>query len=185
MGSKATFESPASKAKEVAAWATAQRLGVFSYAQLANDARITLVHATHVTRAWAKEGRVRLQADLPRGSGRLRFEIVPGFKLPIEPDSKDSIDQMWTAMRKMGSFCATDIASVCAIGVGPVEAQAYCRVLLEADYLRVQKTAILGVREAIYRLARNSGPKAPRLKRVRAIIDANAGTVTPMSEGRA
>lgn len=182
---KATFQSAVSKAKEVIAWDIAQKLGAFSYAQLATDARITLVHATHVTRAWAREGRVKLVSDLPRGAGRLRFEIVIGFKLPVEPSNRDAYDQMWAAMRKFGSFRPTDVASVCAIGVTSDEAQAYCRVLLEGDYLRVVKTAVPNVREAIYRLARNTGPRAPRQKRVRAIIDPNAGTVTPMTGGGA
>lgn len=182
---KATFDSPASKAKEATAWAVAQTLGEFSYARLASEAKITLVHATHVTRAWVTEGRVAKVADLPRGAGRLSFAIVPGFTLPIEKDSRDAIDQMWAAIRKLGSFRPTDVAALCAIGVTPEEAQAYCRVLLEGSYLRVEKTAVPGVREAIYRLARNTGPRAPRQKRVRAIIDPNAGTVTPMSEAGA
>jgi len=183
--SKATFDSPASKAKEAIAWAIAQKLRTFSYAALASEAKITLVHATHVTRAWVAEGRVRKVSDLPRGAGRLQFQVVAGFTLPVDRDSRDAIDQMWGAIRKLGSFRPTDVAALCAIGVSPEQAQAYCRVLLEGGYLRVEKTAVPGVREAIYRLARNSGPRAPRQKRVRAIIDPNAGTVTPMSEGAA
>ena len=185
MGTKATFTSPASKAKEVTAWAVAQHLREFSYSQLAIDAQITLVHATHITQLWKTEGRVTVINDDRRGSARLRFAVVPDFRLPVPADCRDAIDQMWAAMRKLGSFRPTDVASLCAIGVAPEEAQAYCRVLLEGKYLRVEKTAVPLVREAIYRLARNTGPRAPRQKRVRAIIDPNAGTVTPMSEGAA
>ena len=178
---KANFQSPASKARELAAWTVAQKLGEFSYAQLSNEAQITLVHATHIARAWAVEGRVQLVADLPRGAGRLRFAVVAGFTLPAPPNARDAVDQMWAAMRKLGSFRPTDIASLCAIGVTQEEAQAYCRVLLEGKYLRVEKTARPGLREAVYRLAENSGPRAPRQKRVRAIVDPNRGTVIPMS----
>jgi hypothetical protein len=52
-------------------------------------------------------------------------------------------------------------------------AQDYCRALLGAGYLAVAKKAVPGKTQAIYRLIRNTGPRAPREKRVRAVIDAN------------
>jgi hypothetical protein len=84
---------------------------------------------------------------------------------------------MWTAMRQMrGGFTPRDLAAHATTEETLVTletAQDYCRSLLGAGYLGVARKAVPGKTEAIYRLIKNTGPRAPREKRVRAVIDAN------------
>jgi hypothetical protein len=88
-------------------------------------------------------------------------------------------------MRGLKSFTPTDL---CAHSTSPElvvtvdEATSYCRALCAAGYLGVARKAEPGRREAIYRLARNTGPKPPREKRVRAVIDDNTKDIVVIGQ---
>lgn len=165
-----------------AAWAHAMTLETFGYAEIARAMKIGHDAATRIVRSWAADGALE-----PVQSGhRLRnlWRVRPGHRpvLPAEPRSAPQ--NMWTAMRGLQSFTATDIAahaSTAAVAVGPGDAAAFCRALLAAGYLRVARKAATGGRETIFRLVCNTGPRPPVERRVRAVVDGNTGAVTLIS----
>lgn len=157
------------------AWALVQRLGVFGYAEVAADLSISMEAATKIVRGWEAEGRVRVK----RGggtAGRKKFEISPAYREPQDRAGKIAA-QLWTGMRGLKSFSPVDLAAHCRadLAVTVLEASEYCQALLRAGYLRVVRTAIPETRPAIYALIRNSGPRPPRERRVRAVWDENDG----------
>jgi hypothetical protein len=102
---------------------------------------------------------------------------------PAPAQARRSPEQnMWTAMRQLKSFTPRDLAAHAAteeVMVTIEAAQSYCRSLFSAGFLAVARKAVPGKVEAYYRLTRNTGPRPPREKRVRAVIDDNteAGVV--------
>lgn len=93
-------------------------------------------------------------------------------------------EQMWSAMRAMRSFTPTSLAQHAAVGLVPIavaDARKYCRALLAAGYLTVVRKATAKT-EAQYRLSRRSGPSAPKMRRVSAIIDPNSGETIVLPE---
>ncbi|MCK5503046.1 MAG: hypothetical protein KAI82_17560, partial [Tritonibacter mobilis] len=46
-------------------------------------------------------------------------------------------------------------------------------LLVQSDHLRVQQTAISGKREAKFKLINNSGPVAPKPRKVKGVFDPN------------
>lgn len=103
----------------------------------------------------------------------------------VTPDGKDVIQgsanqNMWRAMRSLSQFSPLDIqahANTEAIQVSLKTAKGYCAALLKAGYLRVMRKAEMGQRQAVYKLIRNTGPKAPQIQRVKQVFDPNLGQV--------
>jgi len=162
-----------------AAWAHALTLDIFGYAEIARAMKIGHDAATRIVRSWAAEGVL----DLVQSGHRLRklWRVRPGRRPALPAETRSAQQNMWTAMRGLQSFTATDIAahaSTAAVAVLPGDAAAYCRALLASGYLRVARKAASGGREAILRLAQNSGPRPPVERRVRAVVDGNTGAVT-------
>ena len=91
-------------------------------------------------------------------------------------------------MRQMKSgFTPRDLAAHATTEdklVTPEDAQEYCRALLGAGYLGVNRKAVPGKTEPIYRLIQNTGPRAPREKRVRAVIDDNTDRTIVIGGGQ-
>ena len=84
------------------------------------------------------------------------------------------------AIRKHRAFTPTDlVASVHAAhpDVDLAVARRYCGELTRAGYLRCVEKAIHGKNEARYRLKNDSGPKAPRMRRMTVLVDPNLGRV--------
>ncbi|MFN4058193.1 MAG: hypothetical protein ACK4HW_08430 [Roseinatronobacter sp.] len=170
-------------------WDAAKRLSTFTYDELASEAGVSRSQAQDRVRGWLREGRVREER---RGDSRLLHFTVPrdsGAAMPVNPLPRtEGIEaNCWTVMRRLSNFSPTDLSAHATTEnceVSPERAREYCQTLLRAGYLRVVRQAISGKREAVYRLIRNTGPKAPRLRRVRAIEDVNLGTLTHL-EGRA
>lgn len=179
---KKAYSSPKSREKAEAAWIVALRLQQFGYADISSEVTIPIEFATHIVQAWNRDGRIRVITP-HAGSGRMLFEVVPAHELRVVAAQGDAHDQMWTAMRKLGSFSPVDIAAHCAAEIPLEDARAYCRMLLAADYMRVVSKAVPGKKEAIYRLFKVTGVKAPREKRIRCIVDENLGTATPLTGG--
>jgi len=172
-------------ASDEAAWNAALRLGKFSYAALAAEAAIPIVRATRLTRGWVRLGAVEEMGKV--GSNKLMFRVVAeALPATVTPSRQSPDANMWLAMRKLGgAFTPTDIAthaSTDAVGVSRADAQSFCQMLVRAGYLRVQRKAVPDKREAIYRLIKNTGPKPPRERRVRAIWDPNLAEFTHLPE---
>ena len=84
-------------------------------------------------------------------------------------------------MQLLTQFSPVDLAAVSDLEHAPVserDAQAYCQSLLRGEYLRVVEKARPGVRPAVYRLVRRTGPKPPVERRVAALFDENLGELT-------
>lgn len=185
MTNKAPTNSPEMEAKRAVAWSEALRLGQFGYAELAIAAQTTERAVAFWARAWEAEGKIRCIAGHQARRVRKRFEITPQDEIHLV-QAGDAIDQMWTVMRKSPQgFTPVDLTAQVALPLSIEEARAYCHMLLTAGYLRcVQKAQVTRKREAIYRLITITGVKAPRVKRLRCLIDANTGAIRPMVEAR-
>lgn len=165
-------------ALEEAAWATALRLGTFGYAEIATELKIGHARATRIVRQWARGGSLVAVAEGHRV--RRLWRIAEGAERPTAPKGRTPEENLWTAMRKLRSFTPTDLAAHATTDEISVPAEAamdYCRSLLAAGYMRVERKAVPGVREAIYRLTRDTGPRPPRERRVRAVVDENTSAV--------
>lgn len=160
-----------------AAWAVAQRRGVFGYAEIAVEAGLSERTVERILRQWQAAGVARVAARRD-GVRRKLFELTPGTDRPDRPRGRTPEDNLWFAMRKLRSFTPSELALAATTDGIPVTtetAAAYCRALLASDHLSVARKATPGKREAIYRLVRETGPKPPRERRVRAIVDDNDG----------
>lgn len=172
----AVKQIPASLAE--AAWAVALRHGTFGYAEISAELHISMDKAAQIIRGWEAEGAVTVVAAPAHGPARKKFRADGDFvRLP----GRSAEENMWTAMRKLRSFSPSAIsahATTDQIAVPVDKAAAYCRCLLAAGYLTVTRRAAPAMkREPIYRLAVETGPKAPVPARVRALRDPNTGKV--------
>jgi hypothetical protein len=167
--------SPAKRAAiEEAAWALALRLPQFGYVEISTQLAIGAEFATAIVRGWVKAGLL----DIVRDGHRVRrlWKVREGAERPLPKVARTPEDNLWTAMRKLRSFTARDLSAHATTDrvIAPMDlAHGYCRSLLAADYLRVERKSGPGGREAIYRLCRDTGPLPPRERRVRAVVDEN------------
>jgi hypothetical protein len=166
-----------------AAWAVALRMTAFGYGEIEAELKISARQAMRIVRGWDAAD---LLAPVQSGPGlRKLWCIAPEAMRPVPAKGRTAEDNLWTAMRGLKSFTPTDL---CAHSTSPdlpitvEDATAYCRTLFAAGYLGVSRKAEPGRREAIYRLARNTGPKPPREKRVRAVIDANTHAIVVIGQ---
>lgn len=171
--------------QSAAAWEQVRGLEKFGYHEVSALTRITVTKASKIVRHWDACG--VLDQIRPVGSKRQRslWRIKPGAERPPAPKLRTPEDNMWTSMRHLGVFTPTDIAAHSAteaVIVTGETASIYSRALLSAGYLRVVSKATPGVREARYRLIKNTGPSAPRIRRVRALVDMNTEAVMMLSE---
>jgi hypothetical protein len=122
---------------------------------------------------WVTEGRMKVRSG-GNQNGRKMFEVTSAYREPTDRISKVA-QQMWTAMRGLKSFSPIDLQAHCTpdLSVDLAEASLYAQALLRGGYLNVVRTAMPGVRDATYKLIRDTGPRAPREKRVVAIWDPN------------
>ena len=157
------------------AWARATALRTFSITDLASELRSDASTIGPFVRDW--EGRGWVERVGP-GVAHVSFRVIAGPQ--PEPSTGGSREtNMWRAMRGLGGFTPIDIAAHADTGTVRVtveDARAYIGVLFRHDYLRCTRKADPSKgREASYKLIRNTGPKAPILKRIRAVIDPNTG----------
>ncbi|MBN7785165.1 hypothetical protein JYP51_09560 [Ponticoccus gilvus] len=87
-------------------------------------------------------------------------------------------DQMWRSMRILKKFSFRDLTETATVDITEGAARAYCKMLLSTGYLRVLKKAdpVKG-RIAQYALIRDSGPRPPKVQRVKQVFDPNTGAV--------
>lgn len=158
----------------LAAWGVACRFEQFGYAEISAELHIAMDRASAIVTQWEREGAIQRVIDVP-GSRRM-FRADRDF---VRPDkrARSPEDNLWLAMRKLRSFSPSTLAAHAntpTVNVDLQKAAAYCRALLDAGYLRVSRRAAPALkREAIYALARDTGPRPPKEKRVRAVYDPN------------
>lgn len=163
-------------------WAAVKHLGRFGYAEIIHAKNISQYQAAGIVRGWVRAGLIKSQGT--GSDNRKLWCAVPTTEVRSMARGRTAEDNLWTAMRGLKSFSPTDLAAHAntdTVSVGLDDAQAYCRALLAAGHLSVARKAQPGRKEAIYRLARNTGPRAPREKRVRAVIDDNTDAVVVIS----
>lgn len=171
------------------AWSAACRLVEFDRQALAEAAEIGIETAGTWIRRWVRLGQI--EALGKQGGSTERYRVIGERREAPAPGPVKETPQgnMWRAMRAFRApFTAVDIAAHSAtevVEVGPDDARAFCQMLVRAGYLRVLRTAVPGKREAIYRLIRDTGPRPPRERRVRAIWDPNLGDFTHLPTGDA
>lgn len=176
--------TPDAEAKRAVAWAEAKRRGQFAYRDLASVAGVEDRMIGVWSRQWEADGLIRCIAGSAASRTRKRFEVLAEGEMRLELRG-DAIDQMWTVMRKTPTgFTPTDLIAQVAVAVEIEDARAYCHTLLAAGYLHCVSKAVPKRREAVYRLVSATGVKAPRLKRLRCIVDQNTGKIIPMLEVR-
>lgn len=160
------------------AWALALTLGDFGAAEIAQGTGTSLERAEQIIAGWLTEGRVTL-TQMRIGNVRQTVTAVRDFAPAAQPRLRTAQDNMWFTIRRLRLVTPTDLAAHATtdtVQVSVEEAAAYCRALLAAGYLRVsRKAAPKSGREAMYNLAKDTGPKPPREKRVRAVVDPNTG----------
>lgn len=173
------------------AWDFIQELDEFRPEDIVAGIGIGITSARNWVRQWESEGYIRVV----RSVGRKRFyrvskkktEVPPSFRADMSAvPSQTAHGNMWRAMRMMRQFSPTDLAIHSTTDVVDVSGQAakeYCRMLTRAGYLRVIEKALPGRREPRYRLVKNTGPRPPREKRVRAVFDENLDEFTHVAGG--
>ena len=170
----------------------AHALKRFSYSELGIATGASARRVSVIVRVWEAQGLVKCIGR--RNKNRLQYELtkkgdVELIKIADKPISRaQSPEQnMWTAMRMLDVFMPQDIAINASTETQEVtleQARAFCRLLVRGDkpYLRVRQTAIPGKRDAAYKLIRNTGPKPPQERRIRATYDANLGEFTHLPD---
>ena len=165
-----------------ACWAQVSGLVTFGYAEIAAGQKISHQQAACIVRDWVQAGMVAPLEREPNGTKL--WKVTEASEHRVRASTRSREDNIWTAMRGLKSFGPTELAAHAntdTVAVAVDEAQAYCRALLASGHLSVARKAIPGIKEAIYRIARNTGPRAPREKRVRAVIDDNTNAVVVIS----
>lgn len=176
--------SPSAEAKKAVAWSEAERRGQYTHADLATAAGVSDRWISIWSQTWEADGKVRCIEGAGPGRTRKRYEVIAQGEV-APPMRGDATEQMWTVMRKSPQgFTPTDLVAQIAVETSIEDARAYCHSLLNGGYLRCVAKAVPKRREAVYRLVSVTGIKAPRLKRLRCIVDPNSGRITPMIEVR-
>lgn len=157
-----------------AAFAYAASLPEFGYSDIQRQMGLSIDWVRKMVRGWKTRGLL----DEVRSGHRIRtiWKVRPQHRLALAAKARSPEQNMWTAIRQMKSFSPRELAGHATTEETEVTleaAQDYCRALLGAGYLTVARKAVPGKALAIYRLAKNTGPRAPREKRVRALVDAN------------
>lgn len=165
------------------AWEQVKTLPSFTVDQVADLTGVKRETARGYCRAWELDGKARV-TERPFGKPMVycpadAVRPIEGFTPTSSPEGN-----MWTVMRRLRQFSPTDLAAHSNAGGVEVtieQARAYARALMAAGYLKVRVTAQPGVREAVYQLIGNTGPRAPVVKRVSGVFDPNERSFVPTS----
>lgn len=176
--------TPKDKAKRERAWVRAQTLGTFNYAHISDELKIDIKYVQKLVREWEEKGWIVRVPSPTTGNRRQHFQVVEAARqVRLQPETGTKAGNMWRTMRMLRVFSHRDIAmqaNTKTLAVTEDDARAYCQVLNTAGYFRVEQKADK-FRPAIYRLTKDTGPRPPTLKRVRAVWDENKGEYTYIS----
>ncbi len=180
-------------AENTAIWATALRLGEFSYASLAAECQIPIPRTMVLVKGWVRMRLVefshitRIRRKVFKLTPAAHQVDLPANLVVLEPVTSAE-ENMWRSARMLQSFGSHDLAihsTTPAVTVTDEAAAKFCQVLLKGGYLKVLRKASFKragksmVRtHAIYRLVRNTGPMPPVERRVMAVWDPNLGEYT-------
>lgn len=158
--------------QERRAWSVACAMETFTVYSLSARAQVRVDLVRKMVPAWGREGRAVCEG---KGARRRHvWRVTGGRRMPALTHSPT--ENMWRTMRHLGSFTPADVKMIACTPAAPVsdeDAQSYCRMLMRAGYLRVLRPAQPGRAAALYALDRNTGPRAPVERRVRAVWDPN------------
>lgn len=164
----------------------AQRMPEFTCASLAEKTGVGVDTVRGWVKDWARHGKV---SEVRReGNTRVYRAAVgnPPAQAPNAPTQSPE-QNMWRAMRHLrGSFTPVDVAShACTdlVAVSAQDAHGYCQLLSKAGYLRVTRRGQPPAIHPAYQLIKNTGPRPPAAKRIRAVWDANLGKFTHLPGG--
>lgn len=88
---------------------------------------------------------------------------APGMVARAPMGETEARQRMWQSMRRLPEFTTADLVATAEVGYS--NAKKYLRALRVAGYLRCARPVRSGATggHAVYRLARNTGPFAPRI----------------------
>lgn len=150
----------------------------------------SLVKAGYIERTGARvrsvEGATVSPAAFPEYLYRLARDV--GVEAPrLTRDGHEvtqgrSREQMWRAMKALKTFTAAELAYAASTDehrVSEEDAKDYLKHLRRAGYLGLAAPHVPGRAQARYQFiaARNTGPKAPMVQRVKQVYDPNLGKV--------
>lgn len=162
-------------------WSVACCMGSFTVYSLSARAQVRVDVVRRLVPAWGRDGRAVCEG---KGARRRHvWRVQGGRRMP--PPTFSPTQNMWNAMRHLPSFNWADIrdlADTPDTPVTPEDAQAFCRMLMRAGYLRVLRPAQPGRAPALYALDRNTGKRAPVERRVRAVWDPNTASYAHVPE---
>ena len=161
---------------EDSCWAVALRLGTFGYSEIAAEAHVSHERASTVVRRWLEGGRCELIRRKNEGGAKRNLYRVTEGAAPKQGPKGSVPQNLWNSMRGLKHFTPTDLvahSTTPTVSVSIDAAKSYCQALLRAGYLRPVRRAVPGRREATYQLIRDTGPRPPRERRVRAVWDEN------------
>jgi len=179
-------------ARRAQLWTTARALKEFTAKDLSSHSKMSVQYVHRAFMDWRKWGYIEEAGK--RGHKTIYRALKTDGTPPVTDDDGNRLvdstpaDRMWFAMRKSNAFNYRDIAMHANSEDTPVseeQAQAYCRMLANAGYLHVLQKSNAAGKLAIYRLARDTGPRPPRERRVRAVYDDNLGEFTHIAGGLA
>lgn len=172
-------------------WELAKIHEEFTAHDLSAASKRSLEHVRQGIKDWVRWGYAKPAGK--RGH-RTLFRVVKGKEgIPPATDPTGRVvsnvtpqQSMWFVIRKSGVFSYRDIAMQANTedtAVTEELAREYCQMLANAGYLRVERKADGRGRLALYRLVKNTGPRPPREKRIRAVWDDNKQEFTHVAKG--
>lgn len=160
-----------------ALWRAIRTLRTFTLAQVRSETRCSRGQIEEYVKALLAAGLIE-RVEGERG----RYSLVkdPGAVAPrLRRDGSEVTmgrgrEQMWRAMRVLGTFTLRDLvvhATTEEHAVAEHEAASYCQYLTHAGYLLRRGDSFVAVR------SRYSGPRPPMIQRVKQVFDPNLGKV--------
>lgn len=159
----------------------ARSLGEFTFAELLATGVAARVITARQLKVWSEAGEVTKIKERP---ATYRFKDHPNA--PDVRETGSLRGNLWSTLRRLRTCTPSDLAAHATTTAHPADiedAQAFLGSLLRAGYLRCDRTARPGIREAVYRLIRNTGPLVPVLRRTTIMVDPNLGEVTYVAGG--
>ncbi len=174
-------------------WDAIRVLRVFDYSSIEDRCpRMPERTIEGYVRSLEKAGYVRRVTAHGRHS-RARFELARdvGVEAPRLSKEGKPVDQgakrlaLWRAMKILKHFNATELQAAAGATVALADAKSYVHYLAKAGYLALVRKGDPH-RHAQYRFipARDSGPRAPMVQRVKHVYDPNLGAVVWRPEVR-
>lgn len=171
-------------------WEIAKAHQEFTAHDLAAAAKRSTQHVLDAIHDWMHWGYAKAAGK--RGNRNL-YRLTDKAGTPPTTDGTGRVvsaatpqESMWFVIRKAGVFNYLDVAMQANtedVKVDQEQAQAFCQMLANAGYLRVERKADGRGRLALYRLIRDTGPRPPRERRIRAVWDDNKQDFTYIARG--